>query len=581
MKKYNYLPVLLVFIFLLLCACAKEQADPTPSGPDTLSSSINVTPASRTPDPRPPATSKPATSKPATSKPATSKPATKPRDPIQLTTDWMVTDREIIPFEERFETDIPFPAGRIQYYGMRDNSWLSKPVDGISVSYSAFNTGDKDYPLAILENGDTVYEIACDRDLYRHASICSDGRWAFFFNPDDTAIIRVDLFTGQSTNFLSQPSSSEWEVFACGKDTLLIFAVNKSTNQVKIYYKDLHSDAEKVVYEGLLPNTSAEDLHVYNPTSTQSPVQWRMMNPAFYEKLQKELSNPKSQFRTDGEYDFSYYWDDPTNNPVSLHRAARLCANIQNHYNIPAQVMYSVDPLTGVLTADYGIIDNYHWGVQNYHDHFGYEDTHETPVTVLTPEPQPVSNLTVLTPEQAATAKADEHNRYCLPVMLYYDSGFAYPYLLDSSREAYPYLNFPSRYTRLTDIPCKEIISTADYIYCITDNNTILQIAPNGVCNTIYTSDTTLSSLCHYAGSIYFVDGNTVMRIDTINGTCTAILRSTGKLTVDDYGYDPGQINILVVQGLYTQQYFFNPDTLELEKTRFYYDPNNIGGREW
>ena len=187
----------------------------------------------------------------------------------------------------------------------------------------------------------------------------------------------------------------------------------------------------------------------------------------------------------------------------------------------------------------------------------------------------------MLTPEQAAAAKADEHNRYCLPVELHYDSGFAYPYLLDSSREVYPYLNFPSRYTRLADIPCKEIISTADYIYCITDNNTILQITPNGVCNTIYTSDTTLRSLCHYAGSIYFVDGNTVMRIDIINGTCTAILRSTGKLTVDDYGYDPGQINILVVQGLYTQQYFFNPDTLELEETRFYYDPNNIGGREW
>ena len=125
MKKVHYLPVCFMAVFLFLCACAKEQADPTSSGPDTLSSSINVTPASRVPDPRPPATSKPATSKPATSKPATSAPATsvpattapatKPAPPpTEPNLDW-VTDREIVPFEDRFKEVVGF-AGNDHAY---------------------------------------------------------------------------------------------------------------------------------------------------------------------------------------------------------------------------------------------------------------------------------------------------------------------------------------------------------------------------------------------------------------------------------------------------------------------------------
>ena len=115
MKKANYLPVLFVAVFLLLCACAQQQADPSSSGPDVLSSapSINVTPASRIPDSRPPASSVPATSAPATSAPATSTPATTaPAQPTAIPTapprtyqsniDW-VTNREIVPFEDLFK----------------------------------------------------------------------------------------------------------------------------------------------------------------------------------------------------------------------------------------------------------------------------------------------------------------------------------------------------------------------------------------------------------------------------------------------------------------------------------------------
>ena len=569
MKKAFSLTVILIAVFLILCACA-QQVTQMPESTPSASSSVNPSSKPATVPTIRPTTATVPTTKPAAPTVPTTVPTvstvptapTAPIDgtpPIRISTDWMVPDREVIPFAERFEQDYPFPAAFIQYYGSSHCSWLGAATDGAANKYSVINTGDALYGLAIYENGRCIYEVICDRNLYRHKLLCADGRSAYMLNADASAILRVDLFTGISSTIATRPSRlAVWEVFPCGKDMLFIFALNKDTNQLQAYYQDLHSSATKMVYNDVLSQTAPKNLSFSTPTSTQGAIRWQMMNPAFYEKLQLELSNPDSPFRFDGENDYSNLWKDPVKYPVHLNNGRELCLNIQNYYNIPAWVIYSVDPLTGVLTKDYGIIDGCSFGAEDYFDHFNYEDTRETPLQVLAPSPLAIPTLKALTPQQAAEALADQHNLKSLPAVLFYHGTNIYPYLIQNNT-----------YTSLSGIPCKEIVSSMHYIYCITQDNSVLQLSPEGDRNTIYISENTLSGICYYAGSIYFVDGNTVMRINTIDGTCTAILRSEGTLTVDDYGYKVGQINILVVQGLYAQQYFFNPDTLELEKTKF------------
>lgn len=572
MKKLHYLPVLFVAVFLLLCACAQETA-PEPQSSTPVLGSVPSSEPSSAPTSAPtvpatvPTTVPPVpTTKPTTIPTSPTTPATTPTQPtvpipppIRGSADWIVEDREITPFDERFEQNIYFPAAHIQYYSSMDRQWMGTPRDGVSAKYSLSTTS---YGFAVYENGWRICEIDCYLDLYGQKLLSTDGHWAYLLNKDETELIQVDLLTGNWVTLMHRPTNLHlWEIIPCGKDTVLVFTLDQCQN-LKIFYRDLHSDAEKVLFEGSLPGTPLKDYHIYAPTATREVVRWKTMNPAFYDKLREELGNPDSIFRYISPHDeaenFSRFWDNPADYPASISKARALCIRIQNYYRIPAQVMYSVDPLTGELTTDYGLIGRNVWPGTDHSDYFNYEDTREMPLQVLESEPVEIPTLTTLTLEQAEAAKADEHNLRYLSVSLINDTGYAYPYLIEDNR-----------YIRLSDIPCKEILSTMDYIYCITLDNSVLQISPEGVCNTVYTSDDTMYSLCHYAGSIYFVDGDTVIRIDTIAGTYTALLQSDGTLTVDDFGFDPGEINILVVQGLYNQQYFFNPDTLELEKTKF------------
>ena len=131
-----------------------------------------------------------------------------------------------------------------------------------------------------------------------------------------------------------------------------------------------------------------------------------------------------------------------------------------------------------------------------------------------------------------------------------------------------PYLNQDGKATKLADIEAREIASDPYYVYCLTADNTIVQISPDGsICNTIYTSDGVLDDLCYHTGSVYFKENDKVIRIDTVTGTYSAVLRTDGSMSVDSFGEEG--LYILVVQGLYDQQYFFHPDTGELEETGF------------
>ena len=561
MKKHSYLLVLFVFVFLLLCACVQEETQPISSAPDVQAfSSVpfsSVIPASSSvPASSTPATSAPpvTTAPPVTSVPATSAPATKPAPPVQLSTDWVVEHREIIPFEERFAEDVPFSSEEYPYI-RRNLEWLVATRDG---NYAVYKYGYDFFTekSGIFHNDKLIYSYTRSCNHTGYIPLIADGQYAYF--ADSGEVAKENLLTGECSVLLKKGENIvHWSVHGCGKDTLCIFAVDKENN-LRIFYRDLHSDAEKVLYEGKVPETPSEDLRfIFSPTTTLGTVRWWCMNPEFYAVLQAELANPDSQFKTNGHHDYSEYWDNPDTHPASIETAAFLCIDIQNHYNIPARIEYSIDPKTGELLADYGIIDSCERGSGDYNDHFNYENTWETPLDVLDSEPLEVSNLIKLTPQQAEQVKNDEYNGLRLRAILFSEFG-----------NGKPYLNQDGKATKLADIEAREIASDPYYIYCITTDNTIVQISPDGsICNTIYTSNGVLDDLCYLTGSIYFKENDKVIRIDTITGTCSTILHTNGSMSVESFGEDG--LYILVVQGLYNQQYFFHPDTGELEETGF------------
>ena len=531
MKRIHFLPIIIVSVFILLCACTQETTPPPSSSTPTVESVPPTSPS--TP------------------------PATEPTVPIQPSTDWM-TVREIVPFEDRFEADVPF-SSRSYAYLLGDIEWFAQGEDGSYEQYTLRKSPDTNRLVVFRGqpfSNDIVYEINVNKDLTGYTERIADGHWAYLVSSD--ALLKVDLTTGACTTLVTRNKyASLWRVQSCGKDTVCIFELD-AENNLRISYQDLHSDAEKVLYEGAIPATPMKDLEFFAPETTLGKVSWQMMNPAFQAAVQKELQNSGSQFKTVGQGDYSDCWQDPQNHPVTIRTTPFLCIAIQNHYDIPVRVKYVYDIATGELLADYGIIDSCERGSGDYFDHFNYENTWETPLNILEPHPVDIPNITTLTEIQAEEV-LKEGNRVA-PSHTYLYSPFGYHH---------PYLYQDDKYIKVSDILVREAVSGHYYIYCINAENAIVQLSLDGsICNTIYTSRNTLADICYHAGSVYFRDGKEIIRIDTITGTYSPILRSDGRMGLDVFGSED-QLYILVVQGLYAQQYFFDPDTGVLSEESF------------
>ena len=515
-KKYNCLLALLVSVFLLLCACARQQSSQASSDPDTLSS----TPSSSIPASSVPATSVPAYSVPATSIPATA-PSTAPTQPAIMPThqltiptmDW-VTDRQIIPFEDRFKEDVPF--------GYYPKTWIAPEKEHSYSDYSEFYL----WGLSVaMENGmerEFVYNIPVDPNLSAGFSwIAADGRWGYWLS--DNELCKLDLLTGELTTLdVKNEGAIRWEVKACGKDTVCIFRLDAQRN-LRIYYRDLHSEAEKTLYEGILPDvpTSENELFFYAPTTTQGDVYWEMINPAFYEIYLKELNSPVDDLK-----------DTPN-----------LRSAIQRDCGIPMLVRYSCDFNTGTLTADFGWYDTCWQTKDCKHDHFNYENTKEEAPIILDVAPVEI-------PDIGKPAGDD----------IWYEADTALTYIYSEFGYGQPYLILDASMWKLADFAVTQTEISSHFVYFITTEGTIVQFDyKDRICKTIYTSENKLSELfwCTNYDDIdylYFVDGNTIVCIDTIAGTYRPIIQTNLDeifIIGEEYIYYPRDLYFGVRQGLY------------------------------
>ena len=295
MRKANYLPVLFVAVFLLLCACAQQQATQPETAPSSSSSVLSSKPSSAPttrPTSAPTAPSTAPSTAPTQPTTAATQPATTPTSPAIMpthgititTTDW-ITDRQIVPFEDRFKEDVPFG-----YYPTR---WIAPVTGKTYTDYGVFYL----WGLSIgMENGmerEFVHNIPIDPSLSAGFSwLAGDGRWGYWLS--DNELCKLDLLTGELITLTKRNTGDiRWDVRACGKDTVCIFQLDAEYH-LRIYYRDLHSEAERTIYQGILPNipVSENNLFFYAPTTTHGDVYWEMVNPAFYEAYLEGLDDP-------------------------------------------------------------------------------------------------------------------------------------------------------------------------------------------------------------------------------------------------------------------------------------------------
>ena len=539
MKKVHYLPVLLVAVFLLFCACAQQATELPETAPSSSAALLNSTPAS-TPTSTPTTPTTPTTPSTApTTVPATT-PTTIPTQPYIMsgneitisTTDW-ITDRQIVPFEDRFKEDVSFG-----YY--HPTLWIAPDTKNSYTDYSVFYLWD----LSVaMENGmerEFVHNIPIDPNLSAGFSwIAADGRWGYWLS--DNELCKLDLLTGELTTLVKKNEGDiRWKVRACGKDTVCIFRLD-SQNRLRVYYRDLHSKAEKTLYEGVLPNvpTDEDSLKFYAPTTTQGQVYWETLNPAFYAVYLKELNNPNS----------------------ALKNSADLYLAVQEQYDIPALIRYCCNFGTGKLTEDLGLYDTCWQTKDCKHNHFDYENTREEVTTVLDAKPVEIPNI------QKPTGDLIWDHCDTVDVYMYSEFGHMQPYVSTD----YPTFKYAD-----IDVISYEI--SAHFAYFVTAEGSIIQISyADRTCETIYTSKNKLSELFWCSNyedvdHLYFVDGSTIVCIDTIAGTCRPIIQTNLDeifIIGEEYIYYPRSLYFGVRQGMYYKEYRYYPETNEIKEEVF------------
>ena len=107
---------------------------------------------------------------------------------------------------------------------------------------------------------------------------------------------------------------------------------------------------------------------------------------------------------------------------------------------------------------------------------------------------------------------------------------------------------------QLWDEPVSELVDTADFVFCITANNKIIQVDYTGTYSKVlHSSSTPLSSIIHFNTSVYFIDNYSVMRYNLSNRSIESLLHEDGITSVFPYAS-----NLLLLESNTTKQFTFN-----------------------
>ena len=346
----------------------------------------------------------------------------------------------------------------------------------------------------------------------------TDGRSAYFAN--DTQIICVDLETGAATELLTAKKLQNVHM-GCGTVLYYIRYEQGTPFVCRLYAPEAREDILRIL------DTPYYQFSLLRTLSSQGQVKWTGINPLMMERLKAELKNPNSPYQKDGNYDYSNLWqiDDLLTNSNYFHNLIWIFRNIQEDTGIHAEIQGTYDCFTGTYTEQTGVMDDCWVGTNLPHDHFGWETTESELPSIIDSDWQPVS-LEELT--QSLEALVYDHWDTDEAAYLLADSGAIIKVPNDGSKAEIVYT---ARYGRLKDMHFQKIKGFgADEYLCTIDGNRFVMIDPrNGQFRDVLKHD-------HFHDTMMWTDG---------------------------------RLYFSIVDGMFYQQYLFDPETAEFEETFF------------
>ena len=394
--------------------------------------------------------------------------------------------------------------------------------------------------------GDSLY-IASDA-WEAPARICSldslseyylqacDGRYAYFtkyLEEGNTSryneIARLDLLTAELTTLVR--ADEIMDVYLCGNAVLYFSRIQEGQLQICRMY--LPEQKLEVLCKPDVPAS----LFAFNPpASTLGKLTWNTAIPEILAALEAELADPNSEYRknpTVYRYDLLWETEDPLND-LGLEKAAEnLCIDLfwkDREGYLSCYVTCTYDPETGTVRMP------------------------EPGVTAKAPElvngewmPLPGAEIKAL-----PTGEEKPDNAQAAII----GDGF-FPGKL--------YCVADGILTALTQFPVIECAEGEDAVYCITEDNSLIQVSWDGkLCNTLYAGgDTPIQMVQQARGYVYIVEGDKILEISCTDQQYRVLIRQE---SIADLFCDEQEIFFEVRKERYVEAYSYYPDTGETEK---------------
>ena len=475
---------------------------------------------------------------------ATTTPTTAPTEPepTVLEPELWLTDPQYPSYEELFSQDVPYADYTtdwiVEHEGVyreyHFESWNGKTQ--VCSYYS-----DLGYPIP---NTETFMD---DYDAPQYLG--SDGKYVYFYNQIDTnRVFQMELLTGKVVTLVDEEKIYTPPTLQANCVIYYTRAVGNKAEICRMYIPEQRVDV-------LCTVENAEYLfHITYPATTGGKISWYGLNPQIVAKAEALWADPNAG-KIINEYDYTEVWHQFASGLEGMHQDFRemFFHHFEREIGILALERTEFDPVTGTYSKKLGTLDSCWLGSGFPHDHFNpvYEEL-AVPNAVMGPW-QDLPGLNIQG-EVSATPSED----------IYVAS-----YLVPGRKERQLFLcKNNGDITLLLDAPYTPIKNDEKAVYCVTDDNTIVEVSYDGtVCNTLYSADQgTLRNFLYCDGMICFREESRVLLIDIAARQYRVLMDHPGIYLELWFDGNPS-FCFSLSEGLYYQQYLFNVETGTIEET--------------
>lgn len=530
-------------LILLLTACAAVPPEETTAAPTTIPATV----------PADTPTTAPATV-PTT---APTEPTTAPTEPpiTELIPSMWMIEPEYPTYEALFSQNLPYADYCFDWVVEQDGVYREYRIDSSEegILVSSYDL-DADY---LVPN---TKDFRGEENDYPQFMGC-DGKYAYFYNMRDTnRIFQMELLTGEVRIIVEEERIYGYPTLVGGFVVYYVRPAGDKGEVCRLYIPEGRVD---VLCEMEKPE------HLFNityPATSQGKIRWHGLNPQIMERAIKEWENPESTYKrwapvthpdtTPETIDFSDMWDTWNNGEFIIDDMHRdqiefFFYFFERDTGILALEQTAFDPAAGTYNKKLGTLDNCWLGSGFPHDHFN-------PVYEPLPVPQAIMGPWQELPglEIQGTPSAAK------------EDPFVRSYRVPGSANRQLFLQEDGKLTLLLDKAWTPIKSTETAVYCLTDENSIVELSYDGsVCNTLYAADNgTLTNFVYSGGMLCFREDSRVLLLD-IAAKQYRVLMDDPEVYIELWFEGSPSFCFSLSKGLYYQQYLFDINTGAIEET--------------